>query len=331
MVSLKDSIILSNEEKLTKWIDEFRESYGSILDKLIIELKDIESLDYSETFIKSFDDSPMNPFFDRNYDMNYMIKLFSKEAWQIRKYADRIRLKNIAYDNLINWHYRSGRWGIIYGIFYKYEMAFIQYETFLTLYLFLERLYFTKTGELLSFKDVLNIYFSGLDERLLLNLDKFNEGEISDISTDFFKKLGKIDSTNKKVNDFFYKSRMMIRTAETAAYGHCGFFGKTESKFLNLLAACSAVKHNRNQITIEDYLTAYKTYYKLLKTDVTQYKAKPEILKELGLEITSQNYQDGYIVCDKCGGYYQLQPGESADDFSDVCECGGRLEYRKEL
>lgn len=37
----------------------------------------------------------------------------------------------------------------------------------------------------------------------------------------------------------------------------------------------------------------------------------------------------GYLVCDTCGGYYQLQPGESPDDFSDECECGGNLKHTK--
>jgi len=36
----------------------------------------------------------------------------------------------------------------------------------------------------------------------------------------------------------------------------------------------------------------------------------------------------GYLKCEKCGGYYELQEGESPDDF-DVCECGGKLGYVK--
>ncbi|AEG17290.1 hypothetical protein [Methanobacterium paludis] len=35
---------------------------------------------------------------------------------------------------------------------------------------------------------------------------------------------------------------------------------------------------------------------------------------------------DGYLICKKCGGYYELQPGESPEDF-DSCQCGGKLEY----
>jgi hypothetical protein len=35
----------------------------------------------------------------------------------------------------------------------------------------------------------------------------------------------------------------------------------------------------------------------------------------------------GYLVCDKCGGYYELQPGELPQDFIDKCNCGGNLGY----
>lgn len=33
-----------------------------------------------------------------------------------------------------------------------------------------------------------------------------------------------------------------------------------------------------------------------------------------------------YVVCEKCGGYYKLQEGESVGDF-DACQCGGNLKY----
>ncbi|HML05929.1 MAG TPA: hypothetical protein VK426_09165 [Methanobacterium sp.] len=34
---------------------------------------------------------------------------------------------------------------------------------------------------------------------------------------------------------------------------------------------------------------------------------------------------DGYLVCNNCGGYYELQQGESWKDFDTECECGGQL------
>jgi len=31
-----------------------------------------------------------------------------------------------------------------------------------------------------------------------------------------------------------------------------------------------------------------------------------------------------YLICEICGGYYQLMDGESINDF-DSCQCGGKL------
>ena len=39
----------------------------------------------------------------------------------------------------------------------------------------------------------------------------------------------------------------------------------------------------------------------------------------------------GFLICDACGGYYELQPEEAPDDFSDECECGGKLEHKSKL
>lgn len=38
----------------------------------------------------------------------------------------------------------------------------------------------------------------------------------------------------------------------------------------------------------------------------------------------------GYLKCTKCEGYYQLQDGESPEDY-DQCQCGGTLEYVDEI
>jgi hypothetical protein len=34
---------------------------------------------------------------------------------------------------------------------------------------------------------------------------------------------------------------------------------------------------------------------------------------------------NSYLVCNNCGGYYELEPGESWKDFDTECECGGQL------
>lgn len=39
----------------------------------------------------------------------------------------------------------------------------------------------------------------------------------------------------------------------------------------------------------------------------------------------------GYLACDKCGGCYELQKGESPNDFNLKCQCGGNLDYVENL
>lgn len=38
----------------------------------------------------------------------------------------------------------------------------------------------------------------------------------------------------------------------------------------------------------------------------------------------------GYLVCEKCGGYYEFQKGEFPEDF-ESCQCGGKLKSDFEI
>jgi DNA-directed RNA polymerase subunit RPC12/RpoP/ribosomal protein S9 len=38
----------------------------------------------------------------------------------------------------------------------------------------------------------------------------------------------------------------------------------------------------------------------------------------------------GYLICEDCSGYYELQKGESPEDF-DECSCGGKLVFSRNL
>lgn len=47
--------------------------------------------------------------------------------------------------------------------------------------------------------------------------------------------------------------------------------------------------------------------------------------------IKQANDNPGYLICDSCGGYYQLKQGETAEGFFDECECGGRFKHHRTL
>jgi hypothetical protein len=96
-------------------------------------------------------------------------------------------------------------------------------------------------------------------------------------------------------------------------------FPATENAFLLFLAGCSAVNSDRDVINENDVIRAYKAYYKLLTANI------PRIVDRL-LEEKS-NGDNGYLVCERCNKYYKLRPGESPEEFTDQCECGGKLNY----
>jgi hypothetical protein len=182
-------------------------------------------------------------------------------------------------------------------------------------YTFFEYFYYMNTGTPLSAEDMANIYYGGLGERVMLLLDKFDESETTPpIDEEFFKVLKEVkwQRQSKKV---FYKILLLLDELESN-YHFFTMFKSEETLFVPLLCFCSAASDNRTLVSEEDVVKGFKTYIKLMKSDVTKYKAKNELIEP-----------PGYLVCDKCGSYYQLQPGESPDDFEDTCECGGKIEY----
>jgi len=62
-------------------------------------------------------------------------------------------------------------------------------------------------------------------------------------------------------------------------------------------------------------------------TSVSNKNINEKLKKRRENEFTSP----GYLVCDTCDGFYQLQPGEAPDDFTDDCECGGKLKHQKTI
>ena len=54
-------------------------------------------------------------------------------------------------------------------------------------------------------------------------------------------------------------------------------------------------------------------------------------LKERLREKKSGPNATRYLVCDKCNGSYELQAGEKPEDYSPECECGGKLNYNRNI
>lgn len=215
-------------------------------------------------------------------------------------------------------------------------------KQFVTIYSFMEYTHYLNTHKTSTREVLINLYFSRLDERIIFALDQFDKVKLEDLPTpteEYFMNLKtlkwKTKKTKKlydKLNEFMFEIKTFVTDYPDLReeVGWITTFRVTEDLFIQTLAGCNAVNEGRLQIEDQDVVLAYKTLFKLIKTDVTKYEAIPELVQGIDGH-QEQPKSDDYIVCDKCGGYYQLQPGESPDDFSEECECGGNLEYKKEL
>jgi hypothetical protein len=130
--------------------------------------------------------------------------------------------------------------------------------------------YYTYTQQDLSHKDVLKVHTIIL-ERLISSLNNFNT--VKNYKThdeEFYKKLKEIkwDKTGKKLfkemSDLRFKTQLEIFRSDFTS------FGTAEGFALTFLAACNAVNQGRNKILPEDVVVAYRSYLKLLNTDITK-------------------------------------------------------------
>ena len=206
------------------------------------------------------------------------------------------------------------------------DLKVIRYDFVRLMYRIFEFKYYMTTQRNFDDCDVQNIYLSGLDERLIYALDRFDEiTNWPQPSAEFFQKLKDVEWENKSTKKFRknlhnLKVILSYTTRGLIKYEHLNLL---ENMFTQLMAGCCAVNDNRGFITKEDIVFGYKTYIKLLNIDITKYKARSIF--------NNGNVDMGYLVCDKCKEYYKLQAGESPEDFSDECECGGKLKYYKDI
>lgn len=108
-------------------------------------------------------------------------------------------------------------------------------------------------------------------EHLMSLLDDFDTSvNFQPPDEEFYKKLKDIkwDKQGKKLFGKIDRIRGNIATVRWGSTSST--FGTTENFALTFLAACNVVNQNRNKMLKEDVVTAYKTYLKLLNTDITK-------------------------------------------------------------
>lgn len=148
----------------------------------------------------------------------------------------------------------------------------INYPMFYYFFPFLEWIYSMNLERDLMPDDVLNLFKSGLGEKItfyLLDFDRIEENP--EITNDFFQKLKKIKWENRKTKDFYSRMERVLRFHAFNGYGvKEASFLTTQMDIILFLSGCSSVKENRQKIITEDVLIAYKTLFKIISTDISK-------------------------------------------------------------
>jgi hypothetical protein len=176
-----------------------------------------------------------------------------------------IPVLNFARDNL-----RFG--GLLTTIFTN---SLITAKPFGSIYSFIEFTYSIFASRPTNWDDTLNIYFSGLDERIIFALDKFDEVELEDIpepTSEYFQMLRRLKWKDKKAKKTYGKlTELMMEISDfvldypdlNQRVGKLSKYWSTEDLFIRTIAGCSAVNNGRLKIEAEDVVVAYKTFLNL--------------------------------------------------------------------
>jgi len=156
----------------------------------------------------------------------------------------------------------------------------IDYHSFRFLYPFLEWIYCMNLKRPLTATDVKALLSSDIGERIVFGLDDFDKIEdIPEISSEFFQKLNKLKWKDRKAEILYKKFLDLIRKFALSGQGHGQTsFNVRQEQIVLFFAGCSAVNGDKNKINENNVVKAYKTLFKIIKTDISKFfgEIKPE-------------------------------------------------------
>lgn len=287
------------------------------LEKTLKELKkqDIEGL---ESILHKIEGLKELEIYGKMYEGSVLgKKIFASDAHLIVNEKNQNSIITIGFKNL--------------GKFPFYIPPFsdlISFNNLNALYTVIMLVYYANVERELGYNDIQNVYLSGLDNRIIHAMDEFEKtSNVPETDEEYLMSLKSLRWENSDAKKLFKKLNYIksIICQERFRIKYQIGIQRAEDKFILFVAGCSTVNSERDEINENDIIKGYKTYFKLINTNITKYKAISN------LKIGVEDSDNGYLVCDKCLEYYKLQLGESPDDFTDECGCGGKLKYFSNL
>ncbi len=194
----------------------------------------------------------------------------------------------------------------------------VDYFSLHQFYRFLEWVYSMNLGRYLQEEDVKAVFSSDILEKIILGLENFDRvSSTNNFDDSFFQDIKEVKWTDKYTERFFDKLHDLLTSKCFNEMGSREVAFKRELKRIaKFLAVCSTVNKKKMYITTVDVVTAYKTIFKIIRTDISPLVNKKEY--------------KGLLICPKCNGYYPLEENEIPDDFTH-CSCGSRIIYVQSL
>ncbi len=154
----------------------------------------------------------------------------------------------------------------------KFLSDLIDYNTFYFFFPFLEWIYSMYLGRQLQADDVETLFSSNLGEKIIFTLENFDRFEkYAKPTPKFFQELRELKWENKQTKKIYNE---LNKIASLFIFKEYNFkessFNIRQEEIVLFLAGCSAVKECRNKIITEDIFRAYKTYFKIIKTDISK-------------------------------------------------------------
>ncbi|MDP3485273.1 MAG: hypothetical protein Q8S06_07180, partial [Methanobacteriaceae archaeon] len=263
------------------------------LDKAADEKKRVRAQKYMDGLLSFFEDSDVDGLDDVLSGIQeiadsglYKKLLFAYKSESERK-VDRVfeldELKQVRVLRLARENLHFG--GFLTNIF---SSPLLTSKQFIMIHIMIKYVHVIFSGRTSTWEDNLDILFSGLDEKIIFALDDFDKVELNDLpepTPEYFQKLKKLKWQNKnskqlydKLTEFCFEIKRYVLDYPDLEeqVGWMTTYRVMEDLYIQTLAGCSAVNNDRLEIMAEDVIKAYKTFLKLLKTDVRKYKAIPE-------------------------------------------------------
>jgi hypothetical protein len=148
----------------------------------------------------------------------------------------------------------------------------IAYINFNFLYPLLELVYTMNLKRPLKSSDVQKLFYSQIGEKIVFLLEDFDKiKESPQVTPEFFYKIRKLKWQNKEAKKIYKKLRKSVIPLAFNRYGTKeGSLDSEQSMLVPFLAGCNALKHDRGRINTEDVITAYKTLFKIMQTDLSK-------------------------------------------------------------